>query len=306
MMTNLALLLLCSVHSAATSPPNASESKCWIVRGSTQLVQVDTFGSDSLRVRATHLNGTIRDDLPGAFVPASELPFEVATDCTESKGETLINGNLNLTFTAEGSMVFTRVSDGAVLLEEERVRTIKTANASFGPGLWELLLHFKAYDGERLYGLGQHPHGFLDNKGQVLDLNQRNTQINIPLLHSNRGYSYLFNSPAFGNVSLSTASTVWYANAVFQLDLWICTTAALSTDTDDQHELGKKVTPLADRLAKYVTVTGTAPTFPYWSSGFWQVRSFLRFIFTTPYYGIPSRSPTFILTYIWTTLNGRG
>jgi alpha-D-xyloside xylohydrolase len=283
------VLLLCLVQLSAAGLGLGS-MKCWTIWHAEQVIQVDTFGSDSLRVRATHFGSTIRDDLPDAFVPSSELPFELATDCTELKtGEAMTSGNLNLTFTVDGLMHFTRVSDGETLLEEARIRTIE--NTTLGlDGLWQLGLYFKAYAGEHLYGLGQHPHGFLDNKGQVLDLNQRNTQINVPLLHSNRGYSYLFNIPAFGNVSLNDQGSVWHADAVFQLDLWICTTAAPATDRehatyDTLDTTGTRKastaaaaaaaaatrTPLADRIAKYVSVTGSAPTFPYWASGFWQV-----------------------------------
>ena len=56
-----------------------------------------------------------------------------------------------------------------------------------------------AYPGERLYGLGQHTHGLLDQKGAVVDLVQRNGEVTIPLLVSSRGYgllwSVLFTTP---------------------------------------------------------------------------------------------------------------
>ncbi|ETJ44709.1 Alpha glucosidase, partial [human gut metagenome] len=67
----------------------------------------------------------------------------------------------------------------------------------------------KAYEGERVYGLGQHQHGRLDHKGLVIDLVQRNTEVNIPFYLSNRGYGFLWNNPAVGRVEFSDDATRW-------------------------------------------------------------------------------------------------
>ena len=67
---------------------------------------------------------------------------------------------------------------------------------------------WQAYDGERLYGLGQHQQGLVDIKGTDLELRQYNGEIFIPLLVSSRGYGILWD-----NTSLSrfgrTEPPVW-------------------------------------------------------------------------------------------------
>ena len=104
-----------------------------------------------------------------------------------------------------------------------------------------------------IYGLGQHQHGRLDQKGCVIELIQRNTEVSIPFLLSSRGYGFLWNNPAVGRVELGYNATRWVAEAAPQIDYWITT--------------GN--TP-ADILSNYAEVTGHAPEFPEWASGFWQ------------------------------------
>jgi len=113
---------------------------------------------------------------------------------------------------------------------------------------------FRAYDGERLYGLGQHSHGLLDQKGAVLELAQRNAEVSIPFLLSSRGYALLWNSPAIGRVELATTGTRWVADSARQIDYWI---------TAGQP---------ADLLRRYADATGHAPMLPGWASGFWQCK----------------------------------
>ena len=65
-------------------------------------------------------------------------------------------------------------------------------------GAYEIHQQFAAYPGERLYGLGQRTHGRLNLKGLALDLVQRNGEVSIPFVVSDRGYGMLWNSPAVG------------------------------------------------------------------------------------------------------------
>ena len=56
-----------------------------------------------------------------------------------------------------------------------------------GNGHYRLEQRFKAYEGEKLYGLGQHLHGRFDQKGLVMDLVQRNAEVSVPFMVSSRG-----------------------------------------------------------------------------------------------------------------------
>jgi alpha-D-xyloside xylohydrolase len=124
-----------------------------------------------------------------------------------------------------------------------------------GGQLYYLEARFKAYAAERLYGLGQHQHGLLDQKGAVIDLLQRNTEVCIPFLLSSRGYGFLWNNPAVGRVELGTNATRWVAEATPQLDYWIT-----AGDTP------------AEILEHYADATGHPPSFPEWAAGFWQCK----------------------------------
>ncbi len=104
-------------------------------------------------------------------------------------------------------------------------------------------------------GLGQHTHGFLDQKGCVIDLAQRNTQVSIPFLVSSLGYGFLWNNPAIGRVELGRDLTRWVAEATRQIDYAL-------TVADDY----------AGIMAWYADVTGHAPLLPEWGAGFWQCK----------------------------------
>jgi len=123
-----------------------------------------------------------------------------------------------------GRLTFRRTEDGAELLAEQPAHFWwpgpRLATAT-GNGYHRLEQRFRAYPGERLYGLGQHTHGLLDQKGAVIDLVQRNAEVSIPFLLSSRGYGLLWNSPAVGRVELAETGTRWVADSARQIDYWI-------------------------------------------------------------------------------------
>ena len=53
----------------------------------------------------------------------------------------------------------------------------------------------------------------LDQKGAVVDLIQRNTEVSIPFLVSSLGYGFLWNHPGIGRVELGTTATRWVTAA---------------------------------------------------------------------------------------------
>jgi alpha-D-xyloside xylohydrolase len=218
-----------------------------------QQVRIEPWGGDSLRVRAT-LGPVIRDDLVGALLSPTPSEVEIAIGEEEA---TIRNGALTAHISADGWLRFTRTESGAELLAEEpSVRATRIPARSFKPlpgDLFHLEVRFRAYDGERFYGLGQHQHGRLDQKGCVIDLCQRNTEVSIPFLVSSRGYGLLWHNPAVGRVELGYTGTRWVAEATPQLDYWIT--------------VGN--TP-ADLLRHYADATGHPSPFPAWAAGFWQ------------------------------------
>jgi len=224
-----------------------------------ETVQIEPWGRDSLRVRAT-MNATIRDDLPGVLLEptAAESRIEIG------EGRALIrNGKLAAEVSLEkGPTRFFNPTTGAEYLVEQapRFRWPRARNFVATNGdLFHVDVWFKAYEGERFYGLGQHQHGHLDQKGCVIDLLQCNTEVAIPFLFSNRGYGFLWNNPAVGRVELGKNATRWVADATPQVDYWI--TAG--------------ETP-AEIMGHYADATGHVPMLPAWAAGFWQSK--LRYV----------------------------
>ena len=223
------------VLAVAANPPSSMRS-CAIFhdRVASQLLRVEAHGKHGVRVRAVQAGGSFRDDLVSALVPPVATSPEPAScgagdAAALETGGSVTSGNLNATVLADGRLRFTRISDGRLLLEESRVRAlVPTITVPPMPhaGFLELSLEFKAAEGERIFGLGQHKTGKLDNKGVTgLTLDPHNTELLVPVAHSSLGYTFLFNLPAFGAVEYNDTGSYWRADAVLQADMWIATTA---------------------------------------------------------------------------------
>ncbi|WP_432843024.1 glycoside hydrolase family 31 protein [Dactylosporangium sp. CA-092794] len=208
----------------------------------------EPWGADSVRVRAgLH---RVRTDLPGAL-----LPRPPAAPTATVEGNALVNGRLRVEVSPGGLLTASRTDTGAELLREQPAHFWWPGARHFdasADGLHRVEQRFAAYPGERFYGLGQHGHGRFDQKGMVLDLQQRNGEVTIPFTVSSRGYGLLWNSPAIGRVELAENGTRWVADRAHQIDYWLTAGAP------------------ADVLRRYAEVTGPAPELPAWASGFWQ------------------------------------
>jgi alpha-D-xyloside xylohydrolase len=159
---------------------------------------------------------------------------------------------------SQAAIHFLNAATGAELLAESPSyfpRPPARQFKSVGGDHFRVEARFRAYDDERLYGLGQHQHGRLDQKGCVIDLFQNNTEVCIPFLLSSRGYGLLWNNPAVGRVELGQDQTRWVAEATPQLDYWIT--------TGDMP---------AEIVEHYADATGHAPMLPDWAAGFWQCK----------------------------------
>ena len=229
-----------------------------------ETLQVEPWGRDSLRVRAT-IGPEIRDDLPGTLLEpaASEVGIEIG-----DTGAVIRSGAIAAEITGEpvafsvagaaGRLRFLNATTGEELLAEELLRFTHPPARRLVPAggdHFRVEARFEAYDGERFYGLGQHQHGLLDQKGCVIELLQRNTEVSIPFLLSSRGYGFLWHNPAVGRVELGRNGTRWVAEAARQMDYWI-------TAGDTPGRI----------MANYADATGHVPMMPEWATGFWQCK----------------------------------
>jgi len=212
---------------------------------------IEPYGPDALRVRAGHLPQPL--DLAGALLPAPPAQCQLAQS---DHGMRVYNGLLACEVDSEGRLRFFNTTTNEFLLEEVATSVIRPRGRNYrsrNGGLFELDVRFRSQSEERFFGLGQHQHGLLDQKGCVIDLAQQNTEVCIPLLLSNRGYGFLWNHPGLGRVELGNNGTRWLAEAARQIDYLVIAAPALP-----------------DILERYTAITGRPTRLPNWAAGFWQ------------------------------------
>ncbi len=223
----------------------------WSLHHETLLIE--PWGADSVRVRATK-NAAFKE-LPGALLPQSRV--QASADITAT-GATLTNGLLRVELTSSGQLRLFRSDTGKLLLEEPPREILQPSGREFRPlgsDLHRIEVRFLSCPDERFYGMGQHRHGLLNQKGCVLDLVHRNCEVSIPFLLSSRGYGFLWHHPGTGRAELGESVTRWVSDASAGLDYWVT-----AGDTP------------AEIFSNYAGATGHAPIMPDWAAGFWQCK----------------------------------
>ncbi len=183
----------------------------------------------------------------------------------EANSCAISNGNITASINRFGWLTITN-QDGKVLLEErwqvkpggKKTSPLGIPGRELKPiigGDYQATLRLEAFDDEKIYGMGQRQEKQLNYKGCILELAQRNTQATVPFVLSNRGYGFLWNNPAIGQVTFANNETKWEARDTDQLDFWV--TAADSP---------------AQTVENYTAATGKVPMMPKFASGFWQCK----------------------------------
>ena len=240
-----------------------------VARHRGETLRIEAWGENSLRVRATMQPkfGEKRwalSEEPAATKAQVRIGME---EGIEGESATIVNGDICANVNFAGVISFYRKGElflreyyrsyGGTLSAESRC--LKIVNRQWkgviGGSEYELDLKFESNDGEKLFGMGQYQQKYLDLKGCTLELAQRNSQISVPFLVSNKGYGMLWNNPAVGSVTFGKNFTQWTARATTDMDYWI-------TVADTPKEI----------LANYTGVTGRAPMFPDDRMGLWQCK----------------------------------
>ena len=227
-----------------------------------ELLRIEAWGEDALRVRATAGGAlSLRDNALYASQPAR------ATVTVTEKKAVVQNGRIRAELDVRGGWIAFFKGERLVLKEYYRAPVGANVYASAqrryareyfpqeGGERYEIYARFEANEGERIYGMGQYQQEDLDLKGCVLELAQRNTQVSIPFYLSDLGYGFLWNNPAMGRAVFGKNMTEWHAESAHELDYWI-------TVGDTPRDI----------LQRYTAVTGRAPTFPYDALGLWQCK----------------------------------
>ncbi len=253
------------------------ESSVLIYRNRNEMLRIEPWGKDALRVRATQfpemtgqawaLTEPVCADGQTAEVHLIDGPTLEYGGLKLSLQEAVIqNGRVKARINAGGVLFFYR-DDELILQEYSRnyfgcetgqSACLKVVARTWTPivgGDYGLTVRFCGNDEEKLFGMGQYQQSQMNLKGCNLELAQRNSQVSVPFAVSNLGYGFLWNNPAVGRASFGCNYTEWTAEATKEMDYWI-------TVGDGPAEI----------LENYTAVTGRAPVMPENLLGLWQCK----------------------------------
>ena len=247
-----------------------------LFRRQGETVVIDSWGKDSLRVRAT-MNRKFTDR---AFALTEKVPATKTTVKTytvpEKTGEGTIQENVwgsieNGRIRAEVNYagVISLYRDDKLFLREyyrsyggtisKESRCLKLVNREwkglYGGDNYILKVRFESNPGEKIFGMGQYQQQQMDLKGCTLELAQRNSQISVPFAVSSLGYGLLWNNPGVGQVTFGNNMTLWDMKSTKEMDYYVTV-----GDTPK------------DILANYTQATGRADEFPEELMGLWQCK----------------------------------
>lgn len=201
-----------------------------LCRFNGETLRIEPWGADALRVRARP-GQTLAEPHVDALLPVDSQSADVTINSEKAsitrgriRAEFWIKVRYGADVRRELMLRFVRSDTGEELLSETRSHFAGPKPRNFkaiASGSWKLEQQFKAYDGEKLWGLGQPQHGKMDLKGVSTTLLQQNAHVVIPFVVSSRGYGFLWNNPAVGRAEFASNITRWTAEATNGLDYWI-------------------------------------------------------------------------------------
>ena len=233
-----------------------------VFKKGNETLMIEPWGKDSLRVRSTLDPAFIDRD----WALTEKINHGTAKVTITEQGGQITNGRLTAKLNNNGVLAFYK-DDKEILHEYFRsydpsatkrsccTKIIAREYKGIIGGDYKLTVRFEANDNEKLFGMGQYQIPYLDLKGCVLELAQRNSLISIPFAVSSLGYGFLWNNPAVGHVNFAKNITEWVAESTKELDYWI-------TVAD---------TP-AKIIENFTEAVGRAPVLTNDYLGFWQCK----------------------------------
>ena len=237
-------------------------------RRGKEILQIEPWGANALRVRATQLS-SLREEEWSALLQPDYDESDVKVTLEENSAM-IQNGKIRCELMVTGKLKFYNQKGELILEEYDRNRMRKEVPGEFNSALeidprtfepitgtdnYHLTVRFEPSDGEKIYGMGQYQQPYLDVKNCRLELAHRNSQASIPFALSSRGYGFLWNNPAIGSVTFGKNITEWTAESTKMMDYWI-----VAGDTPAEIE------------EAYAAATGKVPMMPDYGLGFWQCK----------------------------------
>lgn len=232
-----------------------------IGRKQNETLIIEPWGTNALRVRSTMYPEMTNHDWALTKPEVKQARISIkdnAATITNGKISAQINSAGVISFYKENELLFREYHRNYDCLDSRESRCLKINGREFAPvigGDYKLTVRFETNKEEKLYGMGQYQQNFLDLKGCVLELAQRNSQVCVPFAVSSLGYGFLWNNPAVGKVAFGKNYSEWVAESTKQMDYWI-------TADDTPKNL----------LHNYTEVTGRAPVMSSDLLGLWQCK----------------------------------
>ncbi len=217
----------------------------------SELVRIEPYGKNGLRVRATPEGRLSSNNRALLDIPCGKADIVIGEDSA-----TIKNGNATAQIDKNGKITIFN-EKGEIMLEEAlRLQPLKIPARFFKPNLlgkYQLTMSFESNPEEKIFGMGQYQQPFLNIKGCTLELAHRNSQASVPFYISSLGYGFLWNLPAIGEATLGRNITKFKAESTDELDYLI-----IVNDTP------------SSIMEEYMEAVGRAPMMPEYAMGFWQ------------------------------------
>lgn len=214
-----------------------------------EILKIEPYGENRIRVRASR-NTTLSDER-WTVLPPKESNCTVTGDSERAELKT---GDLSVEITKiwnDYRLVFRK--HRVEILNTKKEGDVQSRHRHTEGNHYCIRATFESRENEHFYGLGQEQQDHFARKGCAYDLVHYNTKTAIPFIYSSLGYGFLWNSPGTGRCEFSNNRTLWQSDSAYQMDYIV-----IGGDTP------------AEVIYRYCELTGFAPHFPYWASGFWQ------------------------------------
>lgn len=224
------------------------------VKASTETTEVEIqfFGPNTVRV-LKYPKGTSPDKKSLSVV---KEPGKIDLAITEYNNVISLSASEVVAFLnlLTGDVSFNGLDNRPFIAEKSRASVFTSKEYKSGKTL-EVQQTFLLDKQEAVYGLGQHQHGAINQRGQEVYLRQSNMEIAVPIIHSIKGYAVFWDN----------YSPTMYKDSFDGLSF----TSSSGNCIDYYFMYGKD----ADgTIALIRDLTGQAPLFPLWTYGFWQSR----------------------------------
>ncbi|MGL5955524.1 MAG: glycoside hydrolase family 31 protein [Brevinema sp.] len=232
------------------------EQNTLVWKNGHEILKIKPWGEKSFRISVIKKYGYQPDDF--CLLPQSQRIGDIIISSDKKLG-TIIFNSLRAEITEGGVISFYDQNSPHPFLKESNIRRGNVNHPRYfltqGNDNFSITQSFCTDDTEKFYGGGQFTHGMLNQKGCILDMRQRNMEVTIPFVVSNKKYGFLWNNPSIGRVEFGRENTRWISNSTKQIDYIVI-----------------KADSYADIHKEYSELTGYSPMMREDVMGFWQCK----------------------------------